>query len=530
MQTRKKILNSKLLICSILSIGILASCGPTSNPSSNPTTSIETPTTSPTTNPTTDPTSTSTTIPNPTTNPTSTSTTISNPTSNPSIEVPEGTINFDVYTLNDFHGATKYVDDNYPQIGLAKMSTIFNSFAEENTSFFISSGDMWQETIESNSNYGEYVTKAFNKIGLDAMTIGNHEFDWGAERISKNALVADYPFLGANIKSIETGYLIENVETSTIVEKDGVKVGIIGTIGPAQYNSISYQRVVDYEFEAEYNIVVNEANYLREHGADVIILSAHDGYSSSGFGVLKQEMINEAKIDMVIAGHTHQKQSDVYIRNDGQEVPLIQAYSKGSAFGHVNFTFDPKTKELELNTYEVESFSNYAHYEEDPEIIKLYKDNYDVDDLISEEICELKDDFTNTKVGILAATAIYEKVKNSAEFEQYDILTAYNNSGRNSMDKGILTYEELFNALPFDNEIIIFEVTSNYVKKGWNYVHSGFDYKQDFSGKRYIAAIDYIAYKTVKIEDGIRTGLYVRDIVKEYLINKKVVTSSDYVN
>ena len=98
------------------------------------------------------------------------------------------------------------------------------------------------------------------------------------------------------------------------------------------------------------------------------------------------------------------------------------------------------------------------------------------------------------------------------------------------MDKGTLTYEELFLSLPFDNEIIIYEVSSSYTKKGWNYVHSGFDYTKDFSGKRYVAGIDYIAYKTIKLEDGIRTGLYVRDIVEEYLRNKKVVTSSDYVN
>ena len=512
MQTRKKILDCKLLFCTVFAVGLLASCNPST---SAPTTNSE---------PTTDPTS------NPITSIPTTDTTTSDPTSEPSITVSQGSINFDVYTLNDFHGATKYVEDTYPQIGLAKMSTIFNTFAEENTSFFISSGDMWQETIESNSNRGEYVTKAFNKIGLDAMTIGNHEFDWGAEYIVKNALVADYPFLAANIREIETGYLLENTLPSTIVEKDGIKVGIIGTIGPAQYNSISYQQVASYEFENEYKIVVDEANYLREHGADVVILSAHDGYNSSDFGVLKKEMINEAKIDMVIAGHTHKKQSDIYVRNDGQEVPLIQAYSNGTAFGHVNFTFDTETKELEVNSYKVENFKDYAHYEEDPEIIQLYKDNYDVDYLIGEEICELKDNFSDSQVGILAATAIYEKIKNSAEYADFNILTAYHNTGRKSMDKGTLTYEELFLSLPFDNEIIIYEVSSSYTKKGWNYVHSGFDYTKDFSGKRYVAGIDYIAYKTIKLEDGIRTGLYVRDIVEEYLRNKKVVTSSDYVN
>ena len=208
MQTRKKILDCKILFCTVFAVALLASC----NPSTSAQTTNNEPTTDPTSNPIT-------TVP-------TTDTTTSDPTSEPSIIVPQGSINFDVYTLNDFHGATKYVEDTYPQIGLAKMSTIFNTFAEENTSFFISSGDMWQETIESNSNRGEYVTKAFNKIGLDAMTIGNHEFDWGAEYIVKNALVADYPFLAANVREIETGYLLENTLPSTIVEKDGIKVGI----------------------------------------------------------------------------------------------------------------------------------------------------------------------------------------------------------------------------------------------------------------------------------------------------------------
>ena len=515
MQTRKKTLNFKFIVAGLFTITALVGCGPTNNPTSHPTVD---PTIDPTTVPTVDPTV------DPTTEP-------SQPTTvDPTVEPEKTIVNFDVYTLNDFHGATKYVNNYYPEVGLAKMSTIFHNFAEDNTSFFLSSGDMWQETIESNSNYGEYVTVAMNHIGLDAMTIGNHEFDWGDKYIFKNAELADYPFLAANIYERETGYLMEGVEKSTLIERDGLKVGVIGTIGPAQYSSISYQYVAKYEFESEYNHVVNEAAYLREQGADVIILSAHDGYNSSDFGTLKKELINEASIDMVIAGHTHQKQEEVYTRRDGKQVPLIQGYSSGTAFGHVNFTFNKETDELTLNSYKVENFKDYIDAEPDQYIVDLYNNNYNVDDLKVEHIVETKDEFSTSKLGILASTAIYEKISSMEEYDDYNILTVYHNYGRNALPKGNINYEQLFASYPFDNEIILMQVNQNYVNRGYNFVHSGFDKSISFSGKRWVAAIDYLAYKTCSLEDGVRTGLYVRDIVKEYLQNKKVVSSSDYFN
>lgn len=496
MQTKKKILNFKSFFSAIFVLLLVTSCGPTSTPTGTPTT--ENPTSTPTEAPTTSP-------------------------------LPEGAINFDIYTLNDFHGATKYVEDKYPQLGLAKYSTLFNSFAEQNTSFFISSGDMWQETIESNSNYGEFVTIAFNKIGLDAMTLGNHEFDWGPEVIIKNAEVADYPFLGANIIHTETGEYMENVEPSTIVEKDGLKVGIIGTIGPAQYNSITLPYVYEYEFVSEYQVVVDEANKLREQGADVVILSAHDGYGSSDFGILKKDMIDDAKIDMVVAGHTHQKQCFTYERSDGQQVPIIQAYSNGTAFGHVNFTYDTEFKTLDLNEYEVISSTDYADIEEDREILDLYNNEYNVDNLKAEVLGEATGDFSETKMAILSSTAIYEALHADEKWKEYDIVTAFHNSSRNELKKGEITYEDLFLSIPFDNEIVIFDVSSNYIQRSYYYTHSGYTH-EDFSGRKYVAAIDYVAYKTIEVDEGIRTGLFARDIVKEYIKNKKVVTPSDYFN
>ena len=261
MQTKKKISNFKVWLIPALAISLLVSCNPTSLPSgeSGPTDpyveiteptisdesstqdSVDTTESSETTEVSTETTDKSEDLTD-----TSTGTPI-DPTVDPSedtsvdtSEKPTGKIEFDVFTLNDFHGATQYVSQTYPAIGLAKLSTVFRTFAAEQTSFFLSSGDMWQETIESNSNRGAYVTEAFNRIGLDAMTIGNHEFDWGVKYIVDNSKIADYPFLAANIFNKTTGEYIEGTEPSTIIERDGLKVGVIG---PAQYNSISYQQV-----------------------------------------------------------------------------------------------------------------------------------------------------------------------------------------------------------------------------------------------------------------------------------------------
>lgn len=106
----------------------------------------------------------------------------------------------DFYTMNDTHGAVEYIEDSR-QAGIAKISSYVRNeaIANPDNSVILSSGDMWQGSADSNLTNGLVMVDWMNLVGFEAMAIGNHEFDWGADRIAENALEANYPFLGINI-------------------------------------------------------------------------------------------------------------------------------------------------------------------------------------------------------------------------------------------------------------------------------------------------------------------------------------------
>src|SRR3954454_7458660 len=111
----------------------------------------------------------------------------------------------------------------------------------------VDSGDLFQGTLESNFFEGEPVVKGYNALGYDAAAVGNHEFDYGPVgpdsvartskedplgTLKKHTKAAKFPFLSANLTEKATGKTPSWAKRYTIVEANGVKVGIIGLSTP----------------------------------------------------------------------------------------------------------------------------------------------------------------------------------------------------------------------------------------------------------------------------------------------------------
>ena len=136
----------------------------------------------------------------------------------------EGTI--DIYSVNDFHGAFSYSKDD-EQTGFSRIATYLLNKKEENPfTVIVSAGDMWQGGIESNKTKGKIVNEAMNIATFDAMTLGNHEFDWGEEVIKENASLAEFPFLGSNLTYSSNDERPSYLKGSTIDTQDESKLHV----------------------------------------------------------------------------------------------------------------------------------------------------------------------------------------------------------------------------------------------------------------------------------------------------------------
>ena len=149
---------------------------------------------------------------------------------------------------NDVHGhlVPHTVDDgtgSHEVGGLARFGVILRGIRSgREPVLLLDSGDLFQGTLESNVRHGRAVIAAYNLMGYDASTLGNHDFDFGREppddslqgAIKARLREAHFPFLAANLVDSRTGELPrwQNLAASKLFDLDGLKVGVIGVANP----------------------------------------------------------------------------------------------------------------------------------------------------------------------------------------------------------------------------------------------------------------------------------------------------------
>jgi 2',3'-cyclic-nucleotide 2'-phosphodiesterase (5'-nucleotidase family) len=155
-----------------------------------------------------------------------------------------------LYT-NDFHSAfdpiPAYWLKNAPKLGgAAHLTTMINQIrAKEKTTFLFDAGDMFTGML-SNVSEGEILMEMMMSMKYDAMGIGNHEFDYGSKNFSKQMNRVPFPVLGDNI--FYKGTNIPYSRPYTIIEKNGVRLGVIGIIGLDAFSVLWQEGSADIEF------------------------------------------------------------------------------------------------------------------------------------------------------------------------------------------------------------------------------------------------------------------------------------------
>lgn len=390
---------------------------------------------------------------------------------------------FDFYCVNDFHGSIveQYNDWRY-ESGIAKYFGKLKEFkeADPDHTIILSSGDMFQGSIESNSNYGELIIKGMNEAGFDAMTLGNHEFDYGVDRLMSNIAKMDFPVLGGNILT-HNGHnqWKENIRSSTILEKGGHKIGIVGMIGENQTTSIMSDYVKDIDFVDPSSLAKQEARRLQDEGCEIVIYVIHDDERNcSSYAADKQYF------DGVFNAHTHTLNNDLI-----SGVPFVQSYCNGQAISHIQITLDNGTP----------ACSNYGivraneSWKED-EAIAAIRDEYILDPEFAEK--------ANAVAGVTDSQLTqYEHIPNmiaKAMYEKYskiypNLVGAMENSQRAPLS-GTITYRDIAKATPFMNEIVIARVTGEDIVKetGYNsfYAPTGPEFHAE--EEYVIACIDFV--------------------------------------
>lgn len=449
----------------------------------------------------------------------------------------DGKVLIDFLGLNDFHGSLEFNATNR-EPGIARLASYLKSRRALNPggTLTLSSGDMWQGSADSNLTQGNLVTMQMNYLQFDAMALGNHEFDWTTSAIYDNAEMADFPFLAANIYDKGTQTLSDLGQATTMVERGDIKIGIIGTIGQSLTESILASAVANYTFVSTTEIVKNAATSLRSQGADIVVLLSHDSWtsiSSEYYGIINpSDNDGKSYVDLVFSGHAHTKDQQIV-----NGVPILQTQGNGKQVMEAQLAIDPLTKEIEVKNYRVSQdlVNVFPALEEDQKAKTIYDYYY------WNHIKEIKEEVVGKLVGTLDRYTTFGNLVVKTMYntmEDQSIVAAVHNYGGirvPSIPEGKVTYGDIYKALPFDNDLVVLEVSGATLQTlmvdSDNVAYSTIPANELVATNRYkVVTISYLSEKlpSALIFSQTSTFVYVRDIVAELFREQKTVRANDY--
>ncbi|RYG46904.1 multifunctional 2',3'-cyclic-nucleotide 2'-phosphodiesterase/5'-nucleotidase/3'-nucleotidase [bacterium] len=365
-------------------------------------------------------------------------------------------------------------------------------------------GDVFQGTLFFNVYEGLADLSYLNLAGFQAQTLGNHEFDNGPAGLAQYAKGAAFPLLAANIDVSGEPLLKDRIKPFAILNVDGERVGVVGSLTPDTPNISSPGPTV--KFIPNVPAIQGAVDTLTAQGVDKIVLLSHNGYSED------RAIAKAVKgLDLVIGGHSHTPLGTPAIEGwptaqgpfptfvddpDGRRVPIVQAWEWGKVLGRTTISFDAKGETTKVDAQPIVLDETIP---EDPLILRLVA-NY------NRPIAALKDSAVGSVaeavgrnpnqqgenlMGNLIADAILEKgALSGAEI-------GFCNRGglRAELDKGEVTYGEAIAVQPFGNTLVIVELTGAEILQGLNdglakggmlYPSKGFSYT--ISGDKAIEA------------------------------------------
>ena len=314
-----------------------------------------------------------------------------------------GTSDIHANGLNwDYYRDTPYSDSAGNSVGLAKVSSLVNKLRVErgaDHTLLFDSGDTIQGTplayyyakIEPITNRGPVhpMAKAMNAIGYDAVTLGNHEFNYGLPLLATWIHQMKAPVLGANAIDVSTGrpaYRPYVIKTMKVKGEKPIKVGILGLTNPG----VAIWDKGNVEGRLRFTDLVESARtwvpVIRGLGADVVVVTAHAGDSGlSSYGTdLPVEnasaMVAEQVpgIDAVLFGHAHNEVAQRFVTNrtTGKQVLLTEPGKWGQRLSVIDFQLSRQHGGWAV-TGKSSTTLNTNTAAEDPKIVSLLKPQHD---------------------------------------------------------------------------------------------------------------------------------------------------------
>lgn len=418
----------------------------------------------------------------------------------------------DIIYFNDFHGNIKEeITGRKRNIGMSKLVGFVNEYIAQNpNSFVLSGGDNYQGTAESNLTYGKPVSAMMKGMQVVASAVGNHEFDWGSERIPKWAEEGNFKYVAANIIDQKTGKPATWTEPYLIVEKAGIKIGLIGLAHPDTPSLVNKGATDGYTFADPVKTAQEWVDYLKagkakEGKPDVIIALTHiDSIQDNKTNEITGNAVtlaNQVKgLDGILSAHSHRP-----VSGKVNGVEIMQAFCYGRTVGIMSV--EKKDGKFVLSSKLNQGSDMKDVILKDNATEKFYADlQKELEPITKEVIGQATEAFTHNRADKGTITLLGRWACDvMAEKTGAQIAIQNGGSLRRTLEKGDITMGDLYEIMPFDNYLVVMDLPGEDIKK----------------------AIDH-GIMNPSVTDGAFTGLIVEyDSSKEFENRITKITLSD---
>jgi len=364
---------------------------------------------------------------------------------------------------NDVHGqaqprqATWMSDEDPPLIGgLPRIAAYVKRVRAEHQGagkgvLVVDGGDWFQGTPEGLVDRGRGYLKALAAVGYDALCVGNHELDYGTAHLSSLIEDCGLPAVCANVRLSEGGPRVGWAKPWRIIQVAGLRVAMVGLL-TCVTPSITHADARELFFQ-EPAAALAEAREALQGKVDLIVPVTH-------LGVVGDRRLAklDGELDLIVVGHSH-----TYLKRGVHqgETFIVQAGSKASAVGRVDLWFDAETRELVEYEYEMINLLA-AHEPEDgnAEVDRLCaalveRSAAELDTVVGELLAPLSrsnDRYRSSPAGNLICDVMRS---------HFDADIALQNRGgiRTDLPMGAVTRRDLFEILPFGNNLVLLEIS-----------------------------------------------------------------------
>jgi 2',3'-cyclic-nucleotide 2'-phosphodiesterase (5'-nucleotidase family) len=385
-----------------------------------------------------------------------------------------------VLAINDLHGALEPKVQSWsnrrPVGGAAALAGMMDRLAADCAcaSIRLDGGDDMQGTPISNLTWGRSSVDALRAMHITASAIGNHEFDWGVDTLAARIAQAGYPWLSSNIRVLATHRTPAWAVPTAIVTAGAVRVGVVGYTTPGTTTSTRAENVAQLGFPGP-EALDSAIARLRAQQPDFVIVVAHAGAFCDRASGCRGEIVDVAnaltnKPDLIVSGHTHSLINTVV-----NGIPIVQARSNGSALGVVDFVASDSGRSVRIRVETVWADRERA----DTVVQRIVAAAADaVRPITSQAVATLAQELPHTD-----SSALNDMVADALREAAGADVGLINVTGvRASLPIGPITWGDVYEVLPFGNQVVRMDVTGAVLRQALEHALSAGDTRVAVSG------------------------------------------------